>query len=220
VAALRPPCPAEVLALDPRDPVFGAPECAVDGCLRPRRQRGWCTGHATRWRAQGPDPAEFTATTNPAFHGHAPLLPCVVPRCGFGRQAHSLCPKHYHRWLRVGRPPRPGWVAEASTVHPSGPPPGPCRIVRCPLWTHAGSAWCVQHWKRAQRPAHRRPGPASLLRATRLTWCPGLLRPVARSRRRPPSRACLPLNTATAPPNTRRAPPNPVTPSPPPTQTR
>src|SRR5438034_1083307 len=66
------------------------------------------------------------------------------------RQPQGLCPKHYHRWLRVGRPPLPDWVAQASTV-PAPNPSAPCRMDGCPLWTHAGSVWCVQHWKRWRR---------------------------------------------------------------------
>ncbi len=149
VAVVRPPFRAEVLAFDPRDPVFGAPPCAVPDCGRPRRQRGLCTGHVHRWREHGyPDLAEFTAGANPQFWGQMALQRCIVDGCGFGHQGHGLCPRHYHRWLRVGRPPLPGWAASPGPAPAPSPVPPPCRVGGCRLWAHPGSQWCFQHRKR------------------------------------------------------------------------
>src|SRR2546430_5746869 len=149
MAAIRPPFRAEVLAFDPRDAVFGGPACAVRGCVRPHRQRGLCDGHASRWRAQGcPDMAEFVVTTDPRFHGRAPLRSCAVPGCEFGRQGFGLCPQHYRQWRRVGGPQLPGWVASASALSPPSPLPPVCRVEGCRLWTHGASVLCLHHWKR------------------------------------------------------------------------
>jgi hypothetical protein len=53
VAAVRPEFRADDLVFDPRDPVFGGPPCAVNGCDRPHRVQCLCTAHWQRWRDSG-----------------------------------------------------------------------------------------------------------------------------------------------------------------------
>ena len=48
MAAVRPEFRAGDLTFDPRDPVFGGPPCAVNGCDRPHRRQGLCTSHWQR----------------------------------------------------------------------------------------------------------------------------------------------------------------------------
>jgi hypothetical protein len=45
MAAVRPEFRAEVIRVDPADPVFGGPPCQVPGCVRTARVRGICLGH-------------------------------------------------------------------------------------------------------------------------------------------------------------------------------
>lgn len=48
MAVVRPEFRAEVVQLDPADPVFGGPLCQVPDCRRPARSRGLCLGHHSR----------------------------------------------------------------------------------------------------------------------------------------------------------------------------
>ncbi len=57
---------AEVIRVDPEDPVFGRGRCAVAGCDRTAWSRRICTAHYNRWRHRGrPDMVEYRATTGP-----------------------------------------------------------------------------------------------------------------------------------------------------------
>ena len=67
--------------------------CAVDGCSRPAKSRGWCHAHYQRWRATGD------------VRAHVPLRaagPCSVDDCDRQRYARGLCNTHYRRLLATG----------------------------------------------------------------------------------------------------------------------
>jgi len=149
MAAVRPQFRVMVLAFDPRDPVFGGPPCAVPECGRPRRQRGLCDGHVSRWRAYGcPDLADFVATTRAWFWGQGPVRTCAVAGCRFGVQGHGLCPRHYRLWRGDGCPPVGDWAASPGVPYSPDPQPAGCRVAGCGLWVHGRSPWCLPHWKR------------------------------------------------------------------------
>ena len=95
MAAVRPELRADDLVFDPRDPVFGGPPCAVNGCDRPHRRQGLCTSHWQRWRGSGRiSLAEFTAAAEPGWHGHLPLSSCVITGCNYGPMARGMCQRH------------------------------------------------------------------------------------------------------------------------------
>jgi integrase len=150
MAAVRPEFRAGDLVFDPRDPVFGGPACAVNGCDRPHRVQGLCTAHWQRWRNSGRllPLAEFTATADPAWHGHLPLSACVIAGCNYGQKARGLCQRHHRQWCSAGRPDLPGCQAP-DTPPPAEPPPA-CRISNCSLWAQGTSVFCHGHdsrWK-------------------------------------------------------------------------
>jgi integrase len=152
MAAVRPQFRAEDLVFDPSDPVFGAPACAVPGCVRPERQRGMCQGHRQRWVACGkPDLVGFVAATTPDWHGHRALGSCMIAGCHYGLCRKSMCSRHAQQWNRAGRPELPGWLTSpAPCLAPVSPPPQ-CRVGYCDLWAHGVSAFCSSHhtqWKR------------------------------------------------------------------------
>lgn len=69
--------------------------CAVEGCDRPTRTRGWCAMHYTRVLKHG-DP-----TRNDRVK---PKRQCIVEGCeGIGRYV-SMCSKHHQRVRKYGTP--------------------------------------------------------------------------------------------------------------------
>ena len=155
MAAVRPEFRAGDLAFDPRDPVFGGPPCAVNGCDRPHRRQGLCTSHWQRWRGSGGiSLAEFTATAEPGWHGHLPLDSCVIDGCNYGAMGRGMCNRHFSRWYRAGCPDPERWQAQAPPLAPDGPLRA-CRIGYCSLWTRGTSLFCYGHdtrWKNNGRP--------------------------------------------------------------------
>ena len=148
-AAIRPDFRADVLVLDPRDPVFGGPACAVADCERQARCREMCWGHSHRWMMAGkPDPAAFAAATSPDWTGHSPLPGCQVTGCGYALAGHGICYLHWQRWTRAGRPDLASWLAAAS---PPAAGPDPCRVSYCGLWAKPTSVFCHSHHKRWHR---------------------------------------------------------------------
>jgi hypothetical protein len=146
LAAVRPEFRADVLVFDPADPVFGGELCLVGGCGRTARYAGMCYGHHQRWVAAG-RPEQLPASGDRPWYGHAPLLSCRVPGCGFGVMARRLCPRHVRSWQRSGAPDVDTWLAG---LEPAGQPPDAvtCRIGYCQLWAHAGAALCCAHRRR------------------------------------------------------------------------
>ena len=154
MAAVRPEFRAADLAFDPRDPVFGGPPCAVNGCDRPHRRHGLCISHGQRWRGSGISLEEFTATAEPGWHGHLPLEACVIDGCNYGAMGRGMCSRHFSRWYRAGCPDPERWQAQAPPLAPDGPT-RTCRIGYCSLWTRSTSVFCYGHdtrWKNNGRP--------------------------------------------------------------------
>jgi integrase len=157
MAAVRPGFRGEILAFDPRDPVFGGPPCLVDGCDRPGRNRKLCVWHYSQWCARKPDFEEFVAAADPEWRPRSTPAACQVPGCEYAGQALGLCEGHYKRYLRAGRPGVGGWVAAGPPVTPPDPLAA-CLVPACGLWACAGVAFCHAHasaWK-----LHDRPDPA------------------------------------------------------------
>jgi hypothetical protein len=88
-------------------------ECAVAGCTRPARARGWCQGHYLRWYRTGD------------VRPHEPLsrlkqpATCVVEGCGRGSHTRGLCQTHYKRLLKHGDPQADKPVRVVSERGPS-----------------------------------------------------------------------------------------------------
>jgi integrase len=156
MAAIRVEFRRDDLIFDATDPVFGGPGCAVDGCVRPARQRGLCLGHRRRWAAAGkPDLAEFAATTDPRWNRHRALGSCEVPSCHYGLQGHGMCRRHARQWEQAGRPDLVDWQGQSTVLPPPSPPPLTCQIDYCDLWAHSDSPLCANHhdrWKAQDHP--------------------------------------------------------------------
>lgn len=69
--------------------------CAVDGCDRDAKSRGWCHAHYQRWRAHGDVRADIP------LRGTGD---CLVEDCDRSRHARGYCRTHYRRWLQDGVP--------------------------------------------------------------------------------------------------------------------
>lgn len=64
MVAVRPEFTAELIPIDPENPVFARGRCQVLGCERGAWTRLLCNGHYGRWRTTGqPDIARYAATT-------------------------------------------------------------------------------------------------------------------------------------------------------------
>lgn len=159
LGAVRPEFRAEVIDVDPADPVFGGPPCRITGCVRIGRCNGMCQAHNGRWRAQGkPTLARYVATTSPGVRGHAPLRTCKAAGCRFGQRSGGLCLRHSWLWIRAGRPAQLAWLAAHPLFDPVPVPPT-CRISFCDLWTRTRGATrgalCENHgrnWTERGRP--------------------------------------------------------------------
>jgi len=148
-AAVRPQFRADVIDVDPVEPVFGGAACRVPGCERVARGNGMCAGHNGRWRSQGkPDLERFVTSTAPQRWGHAPLRACRAAGCRYGQRRAGLCLRHSWLWDRAGRPELDGWLAEQPASVPVPTPPT-CRISYCDLWTRSRGpthgALCENH---------------------------------------------------------------------------
>lgn len=90
--------------------------CAVDGCDRDVKTRGWCHGHYQRWYRHGDVRADIPLRA---------AGPCEIPSCGRQRYARGLCATHYKRMLATGdaraeepirSPGADGWVNHGYLV--------------------------------------------------------------------------------------------------------
>lgn len=153
--AVRPEFRVDVLVPDPRDPVFGGPECVVCGCRRTGRARGLCIGHHRRWGDEGrPDLQRFVATTDARLRGRCPLRPCRAAGCRYGRSLGGLCRRHHRSWCKAGCPDVEPWLAAQPLIdHPD--PPATCQISYCDLWIHGKAPLCASHrvrWRAQGQP--------------------------------------------------------------------
>ena len=101
--------------------------CAVEGCERPVRKRGWCGTHYQRWsRSGGPnggDPLGSAPNARPRRGGV-----CLVPVCGLSNYALGLCRSHAHRAYAqsTGIPPEvAAEVVRRRDAHTYSPPDAP-----------------------------------------------------------------------------------------------
>lgn len=69
--------------------------CAIEGCQKPSRTRGWCSAHYERVRVHG-DPGTRTIGDR---KNH-----CSMPDCDQTAYGHGYCSKHYNRFVRHGSP--------------------------------------------------------------------------------------------------------------------
>lgn len=71
------------------------PTCSINGCLKPKKSRGWCDTHYARWRRTG----------KPAHGVEGPdrtTQKCTVAGCQNAALNKGLCNKHYIRLLKHG----------------------------------------------------------------------------------------------------------------------
>jgi site-specific recombinase XerD len=148
VAAVRPQFRADLIDIDPGDPVFGGPACRVPGCLRIGRTRGLCLGHHNRWSAAGkPDVQQFAAATTPLMRGHVALPPCRVADCRYGRRRGGLCSRHDYAWREAGQPDLDAWLAALSEPA-AATTPAVCLVSYCDLWAQGNAPLCASHARR------------------------------------------------------------------------
>lgn len=78
------------------------PLCAVDGCERDARKRGWCDKHYKRWQAHG-DPLVVLSRWDSGRYDRQGK-PCAVADCSKASVTRELCRAHYLRLLKYGDP--------------------------------------------------------------------------------------------------------------------
>ena len=71
--------------------------CAVEGCDRSARTRGWCQAHYFRWRRNG-DPGGAGLAAKGA------VRLCAIEGCDRKHLALGLCDRHFQRYQRWGDP--------------------------------------------------------------------------------------------------------------------
>lgn len=126
--------------------------CSVEGCGRPRRKRGWCETHYSRFRAHGTPnaPGRKSAGTS-----------CVWPGCKLTPVAQGQCTKHYYWNGRMRRRVLGGTaVAVGPATSPatgsqrpygiSAPSRRRCDLVGCTA-PAASRGWCGAHYQRWRR---------------------------------------------------------------------
>jgi len=90
--------------------------CAVDGCVKPRRGKGYCPTHYNRFRKYG-NPLGGPGSGRKVEHQF-----CTVENCGKPHAAQGLCQMHYKRMALYGDvntvhlPKR----ADRKTINPNG----------------------------------------------------------------------------------------------------
>jgi hypothetical protein len=70
-------------------------KCAVDGCERDAKERGWCHGHYQRWKRLGHVQADRPL-------GRRTEGNCAVEGCDRTIDARHLCAPHYRRQMKGG----------------------------------------------------------------------------------------------------------------------
>jgi integrase len=144
MAGVRPEFRAEVLLPDPSDPLLGVQLCVIDGCDRPKHERGFCIGHSMRWRRLGrPDLEEFIADPGPPIRGRSEPSSCTVPGCRFCTSGQGLCLRHRDKWSRSGKPDVAQWIS--TSAEPLSTTGVECKLSFCALWVEGNSVFCKSH---------------------------------------------------------------------------
>jgi hypothetical protein len=78
------------------------PTCAVDGCDKRSRNRGWCSGHYERWRLTGDVQADVPLRM--LARPYPPGAKCAIEGCEDRPSSRNWCEKHYEQWRRFGDP--------------------------------------------------------------------------------------------------------------------
>jgi hypothetical protein len=149
--------------------------CAVDGCDRPARTRGWCATHYTRWRRHG-DPLPAAPPTDPAERFWARVDRAGgAGACWPWRGGRNAAGQGYAHW--AGRSV-PAWRVAAFLA--AGTWPAGLRRNRC------GDRACANpaHWARpaGQPPPAPRVPPAACKRGHPWTPATTIVRPGRRGR--------------------------------------
>jgi hypothetical protein len=86
--------------------------CAVEGCDRVVKARGWCRGHWQRWRRTG-------STGGPFRDRSEDPVECVIDGCSAAVRVivRGWCNAHYVRWQRFGDPLGGPGSSPAGTEH-------------------------------------------------------------------------------------------------------
>lgn len=71
--------------------------CTIEGCDRPLKCRGWCSGHYQRWRIKGDPGGAIKPQKKPASV-------CEVEDCSEPHYGKGWCRMHYRSWSRHGDP--------------------------------------------------------------------------------------------------------------------
>jgi hypothetical protein len=102
-------------------PPTPAARCAVPGCDREARRRGWCLAHVERWRgAAAPDPASWQATEQAQLPLGPPPATCAVATCGRETRGGPFCGGHVQRWRSAGKPDIDRWASSDAAAVPIG----------------------------------------------------------------------------------------------------
>jgi hypothetical protein len=72
--------------------------CGVEGCTRPRRGKGYCANHYTKFRKYG------NPLGGPGSGRVTQIEFCTIEECGKKHTAQGLCMMHYRRMALYGDP--------------------------------------------------------------------------------------------------------------------
>jgi hypothetical protein len=154
MAAVRSQFRVDVFTVEQQDPVFGGPQCRVEGCARTARVRGICLGHDHRWKQHHAQTSTNSSPPPRPCCAHRPVQSCSVVGCNYGRRGAGLCSRHHTQWLAAGKSEVRGWAGAQPDITPTGL--AGCRVSCCQLWAQGTTQLCQTHgarWRRAGRPA-------------------------------------------------------------------
>lgn len=140
--------------------------CSVDGCEKPAKTRGWCSGHYARWQRHG-DPLICLRGDG---YGRNHVAACEVDGCETVARTRGLCASHYRKQVRSERGPcsvdgcDTVWQAKGlcvkhylrmrswGTTDDKAPSSlrGSCSVDGCDKPIKA-RGWCATHWARWRR---------------------------------------------------------------------
>lgn len=125
--------------------------CEIDGCSKPKRKRGWCEMHYSRYKAHGTPHAPGRRSAGTA---------CFAPECAYPPIAKGQCRAHYYANKQFRESIRSGkaLVVSAKTIQEAessahtfaSPEHAQCKIEGCISPTTA-RGWCGSHYQRWRR---------------------------------------------------------------------